>query len=170
MFRTLRPPVYHLILISLAAAGVLYGQAAATAPQPNFSGRWRMDKAKSDFAGFTVPDMVVRVIDQHDPTMNIHTVETINGKTSTADVSYFLDGSGAKNVINGRDAISKAFWDGPALMIRTYTKDSKGNEVEIMDRYELSGDGDTLTTTSHIANTKGSVDLKLVSSKEAAPH
>lgn len=125
-----------------------------------------MVKDKSDFAGFTVPDMIIRVIDQHASTMNIHTIETVRGKTTTADVSYFTDGAPAKNVMSGRDAISKAFWDGPALMIRTYTKDSKGEDVEILDRYELSDDGQRLTTTSHIATEKGSVDMKLVSVKE----
>src|ERR1700757_3712781 len=98
-----------------SAGFVLSGEDA----KPNFSGRWRMVKEESDFGGFTMPDIVVRVIDQHDPTMNVHTVQTTGQKTTTNDVTYMTDGSVANNVINGRDAASKAFWDGNALVIRS---------------------------------------------------
>ena len=138
----------------------------APAPKPNFSGRWRMVKDKSDFGGFAAPDIVVRVIEHHDPTLNVHTVQTSKGKTSTVDVSYFTDGSEATNSMSGRESVSKAYWDGPALVIRTTTKDSKGEDEIIEDRYELSDDGQTLTTSSHIATPRGEVNLKLVCEKE----
>ncbi len=125
-----------------------------------------MVKAQSDFGGFTTPDLVVRVIDQHDPTMNIHTVQTSGQKTTTNDIVYMTDGSSASNVINGKDATSKAFWDGPALMIRTNMKDSKNENVMMEDRYELSDDAQTLTTTSHIVTETGEVNMKLVCTKE----
>ncbi len=143
-----------------------YAQTPSHDAKPNFSGRWRMDKAKSDFSTFHAPDILVQVVDQHDPTLNIHTVETAGKKTTTADVSYFTDGTMSKNIINGRDAESKAFWDGPALNIRTSEKDSNGGDVVIEERWELSSDGGTLTRTSHIITSKGSVDMKLVLLKE----
>lgn len=135
-------------------------------PKTDFSGRWRMVKDKSDFGGFTVPDIVVRVIEQRDPTFNVHTVQTTGTKTTSADVSYYTDGSISNNVINGHDATSKAFWDGPALVIRTNMKDSKGEDVVIEDRYELSDDKQTLTNSSHIETPKGQVDMKLVCVRE----
>ncbi len=134
----------------------------------NFSGRWRMDKEKSSFATFVMPDIVVRVIDQHDPTMNVHTVQTNGPKTSTVDATYLTDGSIATNVINSRDATSKAFWDGKALVIRTNMKTAKNEDEEIEDRYELSEDGQTLTTTSHVTTEKGEVTMTMVCSKEKA--
>ncbi|MBV9294537.1 MAG: hypothetical protein JO145_03115 [Acidobacteriaceae bacterium] len=153
-----------IALLTLPFCG--YSQTPSTPPRPDFSGRWRMVKDKSDFRGFAVPDLVVQVVEHHDPTLNVHTVETIGAKTTTADVSYFTDGSITNNVINGRNAESKAFWDGPALMIRTNEKDSKGEDVVIEDRWELSDDKQTLTRTSHITTPKGQVDMKLVSTKE----
>jgi hypothetical protein len=140
--------------------------AQPAAPKPDFSGRWRMVKDKSDFGGFTIPDVVVRVVEHHDPTLNVHTVQTSAGKTTTADVSYFTDGSLSTNVINGHDATSKAFWDGPVLVIRTEMKDSKGDEIHIEDRWELSEDRETLTNTSHIETPKGQVDMKLICLRE----
>jgi hypothetical protein len=154
--------------------GVLTLPAAAhaalqlPAAKPDFSGRWRMVKDKSDFGGFAIPDAVVRVVDHHDPTLNVHTIQTTGDKTSSADVSYFTDGSETTNVINGHQANSKAYWDGPVLVIRTSMKDSKNEDVNIEDRWELSDDQQTLTTTSHIETPKGQVDMKLVCMREKA--
>ncbi len=125
-----------------------------------------MDKDKSDFGTFAKPDIVVRVIDQRDPTMNVHTVQTNGQKTSTVDAVYTTDGSVANNVINGRDAASKSFWDGKALVIRTNMKTAKNEDEEIEDRYELSDDGQTLTTTSHVTTAKGEVTMTMVCSRE----
>lgn len=139
---------------------------AQTAPKTDFSGRWRMVKDKSDFARAQMPDMIIRVVDQHGSVMNVHTVQTTGTKTSSADVTYFTDGSDSKNVINGHDAVSRAFWDGPALMIRTSLKLSNGDDEVVQDRWELSDDRQTLTTTSHISTSKGGADLKLVCIRE----
>lgn len=113
-----------------------------------------------------MPDIIVRVVDQHQQTMNVHTVQTTGSKTSTSDVSYFTDGSITKNVINGRDAESKAFWDGPTLVIRTTMKDSSGENEEIVDRWDLSADQNTLTNASRITTPRGGVDMKLVCTRE----
>jgi hypothetical protein len=152
------------LLLPLAA----HMQSQLPAPKPDFSGRWRMVKDKSDFGGFAVPDAVVRVVDHHDPTLNVHTIQTTGDKTTTADVSYFTDGSPSTNVINGHDATSKAYWDGPVLVIRTAMKGSKNEDVNIEDRWELSDDQQTLTNSSHIETPKGQVDMKLVCLREKA--
>src|SRR5207248_682664 len=154
-----------LCVLSIPVFG--QGQTPATPAKPNFSGRWRMVKDKSDFGGFKAPDIIVRVIEHRDPTLNVHTVQTSAGKTSTVDVSYFTDGSETTNSMSGRDAVSKAFWDLPALVIRTKTKDSKGEDEAVEDRWELSDDGQTLTISSHITTPKGQVDMKLVCQKES---
>ena|SRR5436305_14458217 len=125
-----------------------------------------MVKEKSDFGTFKMPDIVVRVIDQHDPTMNVHTVQTSGTNTVTNDVVYMTDGSPSTNVINGRDATSKTFWDGAVLNVRTTMKNAKNQDVLMEERYELSEDGSTLTTTSHITTEKGEANLKLVAEKE----
>jgi hypothetical protein len=112
-------------------------------------------KNKSDFGGFKAPDIIVRVIEHRDPTLNVHTVQTSGEKTSIVDVSYFSDGSETTNSMSGRDAISKAFWDGAALVIRTTTKDSHDEDEDVEDIWELSEDHQTLTISSHITTPKG---------------
>src|SRR3954454_24772118 len=110
--------VLTLALLGLLGQARTYAGSGGLHPpgHANFSGRWRMDKEKSNFAKFKMPDMIVRVIDHHDPTLNVHTVQTMAGKTSSSDVSYFTDGTTSSNVINGRDATSRTYWDGSALV------------------------------------------------------
>lgn len=128
-----------------------------------------MVKDKSNFSGFTTPDVLVQVVDYHVPALNIHTVETKGGKTSTADVTYFTDGRESSNIVNGREANSKTFWDGQVLVVRTDMKDAKGNDIEMEDRWELSPDKQTLTRNSHVVTSNGGeVNLTLVCEKEKA--
>lgn len=139
----------------------------AQAPKPDFSGRWRMQKDKSAFSGFQVPDIITRSVDQHGVIMNVHTVQTLGQKTSIADVSYSIDGTPTQNVVNGRDAESKTYWDGSVLVVRTTMKTSKGGPELIEDRWALSDDKQTLTTTSHIETEKGEVDMTLVCARQS---
>jgi hypothetical protein len=145
----------------------LTGQQPDAPPvRPNFSGRWRMVKEKSEFNGFKVPDVVIRVVDHHDPLINLHTIQTTNNKTSMSDVLYFTDNSVTMNTIKGRDAQCRAYWDGPALVVRTKMIMADGEREVIEDRWELSADGKTLTTASHIVTESGEANLTLVCEKE----
>jgi hypothetical protein len=159
-----------IILLSLLTVSLtppLTGQQPDAPPvRPNFSGRWRMVKEKSDFNGFKVPDAVIRVVDHRDPVINLHTIQTTGKQTTMADVSYFTDNSVTMNTIKGRDAQCRAFWDGQALVVRTKMIMANGEKEVIEDRWELSADGNTLTTTSHIVTEKGEAALTLVCEKE----
>jgi len=135
-------------------------------PKTDYSGRWRMVKDQSDFHGFKQPDMIIRIVDHHDPAMNVHTIQTTGQKTITSDITYFTDGSITKNIINGREAESKCYWDGPVLVVRTSMKTSTGEDELVTDRWQLSPDKHTLTIDSHIETEKGAVDMKLVMARE----
>ena len=166
MIRNLKLRAIPAALIFVITAGLAAAQNDAAPEHPNFSGRWKMVKDKSDFAHAAMPDMVIRVVDQRDTTMNVHTIQTTGTNTKTADLSYFIDGSPSSNIINNHEATSKTFWDGRVLEVRTTIKLSNGDDELIEDRWELSDDGETLTTTSHISTPKGGTNLKLVCEKE----
>lgn len=157
---------YLLCLCGLLAAA--FGTSQTAPAHTDFSGRWRMIKSQSDFGKFSHPDLVVRVIDQQGPTLNLHTVETTNGKTTTSDISYFTDGQVSTNNRSGREATSKAFWDGADLVIRTDTTDSRSVPIQIVERWQLSPDRQVLVTTSDIPTATGSAQFKLVCQREAA--
>ena len=128
-----------------------------------------MVKDKSQFHGFKVPDAVIRVVDHRDPVLNLHTIQTNGTHTSMSDVSYFTDNSISMNSIKGRDAQCRAYWDGQALVVRTKMIMADGEHEVIEDRWELSPDGKTLTTSSHIATESGETNLVLVCEKEEQP-
>ena len=109
-----------------------------------------MLKDKSEFNGFKVPDAVIRVVDHHGQMINLHTIQTTGKQTTMSDVSYFTDNSVTMNSIKGRDAQCRAFWDGQALVVRTKMIMDDGEREVIEDRWDLSADGKSLTTTSHI--------------------
>ena len=158
--------IFQSVFIACLCAAI--GFAQSPADKPDFSGRWRMLKDKSEFSGFKTPDIVTRTVEQHGVIMNVHTVQTLGVKTSIGDVSYSIDGTPTQNVVNGRDAESKTFWDGSVLVVRTTMKTSKGDAELIEDRWALSDDKQTLTTTSHIETDKGGVDMTLVCGRENA--
>ena len=157
------------LLVFAFLASLVSAQATRTPgalPKTDFTGRWRMLKDQSDFHGFQIPDIVVRIVDDHDPAINVHTIQTVGEKTTTADITYFSDGSITKNVINGREAESKCFWDGSTLVVRTKMKNSKGDDELVSDRWELTDDKQTLIISSHVDTDKGSVDMKMVCARE----
>jgi hypothetical protein len=153
------------ILLGLSLAGQ---QPNTPSSRPNFSGRWRMLKDKSQFNGFKVPDSVLRIVDHHDPMINLHTVQKTGSQTAMSDVTYFTDNSVTMNTIKGREAQCRAYWDGQALVVRTKMLMANGEREVIEDRWELSPDGKTLTTGSHIVTDSGEANLTLVCEKEEA--
>lgn len=158
-----------LTFLTMSLAPVFAGQKPAPdAPpvRPNFSGRWRMVKDKSAFNGFKVPDVVIRVVDHHDPMINLHTIQTTADRTTMSDVSYFTDNTVTMNTIKGRDAQCRAFWDGKTLVVRTKMILENGEHEVIEDRWDLSADGKMLTTESHIVTDTGEATLTLVCEKE----
>jgi hypothetical protein len=149
----------NFVILSLLAMGSLPAQSPK---KPNFSGRWQMDAAKSDFGKFPMPTTILRVIDQKDPDLNIDTTQRASNGEQTSRVHYRTDGIETSNQLKSGTGSSHAFWDGDTLVIRTTMKSRNDIDVEMEERWELSSDGNTLTTTSHIGTSKGSTDLKLV--------
>lgn len=154
----------RVTLVFLLSA--LFARAFASPEgKPNFSGEWQMDAARSDFGKFPVPTTIVRTIVQKDPDLTIDTTQRASNGEQTARVHYRLDGGETTNQLASGPATSHAFWDGNTLVIRTTMKNKAGDDVLMEERWDLSADGRTLTTTSHIETSKGSTDLKLVCEK-----
>jgi hypothetical protein len=136
-----------------------------TSEKPNFTGEWQMNAAKSDFGKFPMPTTILRKIVQNGPDLTIETTQRASNGEQTARVHYRTDGGETTNQLASGPATSHAFWDGRTLVIRTTMKGKGDIEVLMEERWDLSPDGRTLTTASHIETSKGSTDLKLVCEK-----
>jgi hypothetical protein len=142
--------------ILVAAAFVSALLTAQT--KPNFSGTWKVNVEKSDFGPFATPEKGWSMnIDHREP--EIWTMP--------------LDDPAEKHVIytDGRESQheSKEFghitmtatWDKTALLIT-----SKYRDIKQTDRWVLSADGKTLTSSRHLESPMGDGDLKHVYEKQ----
>jgi hypothetical protein len=152
-------------LLLLLFSTLLCSAFAQTQGKPNFTGEWQMDSAKSEFGKFPVPTAILRKIVQNGPDLTIDTTQRASNGEQTARVHYRTDGGETTNQLASGPATSHAFWDGQTLVIRTTMKGKGDIDVLMEERWDLSPDGRTLTTTSHIETSKGSTDLKLVCEK-----
>ena len=146
------------VVFLLLLAGCLFAQGNQ---RPNFSGVWQMVKDKSDFGIVRMPDRVVRTIDHQGVTINLHTEQTVDGKSRSSDVVYYTDGRDASNVVNGHEAMNHCYWDGGTLVIRTVAT-AKGETALTEERWTLEPDGKTLTMTSHWKRAQAEADFKMV--------
>ena len=149
-----------LFLVALALSMV--ATMSAQPGKPNFTGQWQMDDAKSNFGAFPKPTYILRSIVHKDPELTVATTQRgINGE-KTAHALYRTDGVDTTNQFSTGEGTSHAFWDGNTLVIRTDMKGRNDLAVQMEERWSLSPDGKTLTTTSHIETSKGTTDLTLV--------
>jgi hypothetical protein len=149
----------RLFILFLALSPAAFAQAS---PKPNFSGVWEMDAAKSDFGKFPMPTTITRVITQQGPDLKIETTQRSATGEQTSQVRYRTDGGETTNQLSSGTGTSHAFWDDNTLVIRTTMKGKNDVDIQMEERWDLSADVKTMTTTSHIVTSKGSADLKLV--------
>ncbi|MGA2736051.1 MAG: hypothetical protein ABSG65_01225 [Bryobacteraceae bacterium] len=144
---------------------VLLGAVNQVWAQPNFSGEWKMNPAKSNFAPLPQPDRLVRKIVQHDSHLKIKTTQFGQQREIVTDLAYTTDGAECKNVIRGQEFTGSAQWDGDALLIES-KREVQGMEIVQRESWTLSTDGQTLTIANHVTTPQGSFDVTIVLEKQ----
>jgi hypothetical protein len=152
-------------MIRVTLLAVLFGAAAFAQSQPNFSGTWKVNVGKSDYGMLPPPESRTDVID--------HTGDTIKNNVSAVNqqgkqdytLTFKTDGSETVNKIADREMKITAKWDGPALAV-TMKLNLQGQDIDILAKWTLSGDGSTLTQNVHLASAMGETDQKVVYEKQ----
>jgi hypothetical protein len=121
---------------------------SASAATPDFSGGWRLEKSRSNFASEAPPVSESIRIQQKDPSLDM-TIEreTAQGK-STGTLKYLTGGTETINDVMGNPMKAAARWDGNTLVVRTRGSFG-GNEIELNDRYTLSDTPGVLILKRH---------------------
>ena len=95
---------------------------AATDDQKDFSGRWKMDRSRSESAHQAVPiGAVTLVIQQTATELKVETITTprdASASTSAETLTYKLDGS--ENIAPSKSGVeikTRAKWNGPKLVL-----------------------------------------------------
>jgi hypothetical protein len=150
--------VFSVIL--LAACGLLPCQA-----QPNFSGTWKLNAAKSDFGAMPRPEARTDRITHHGPDLKDSVTQNGPRGEVTVEMRYSTDGRETTNNVRGNQIRSTARWEGDALAIAGKMQ-MNGADVTLSDRWSLSHDGKTLTILRHVNSSTGVTDQTLVLEKQ----
>jgi hypothetical protein len=150
-----------LMLLVIAAAGA---QA-----KPDFSGKWVLDVAKSDFGQAPAPESIVHVVVHKEPNVTITTTQKSGGGETTNERKLTTDGKENVNrlkMMGGeQEAKSTSKWDGGKLTTTTKL-DMQGMAVELQDTWELSDGGKVLTVVRQTTAPQGSLTQKFVFNKQ----
>jgi hypothetical protein len=170
------------VMLALARAALcvcLLACAAASGAQKgdgkgrfDLTGRWALDKSKSDFGPFedspVVKAEVTLVVAHAGPELKISRREARDGREQTTELAYYTDGRGELNPSTlGRVGVkSETKWDGKKIVATsTLTRrgaDGKPVALETTDRWQLSSDGRVLTQTTSISFGGGTQTIKQV--------
>jgi hypothetical protein len=154
------------IVFRILALAALWGAINQVSAKPNFSGEWKMNAAKSNFAPLPQPDKMLRKISQHDSNLKITTTQYGQQREIITDLAYTMDGKECKNVIRGQEFTGTARWDGDTLLIES-KREVQGMEIIQKESWTLSPDGQTLTIANHIQTPQGAFDITIVLEKQA---
>jgi hypothetical protein len=137
-------PTLTLCLLLTAS---LWGQDK----KPDFSGRWSLNAAKTDYGRLAKPKAYVEVIEQKEPSLIVNaTSEDQRGESKTF-LKMTTDDRDCINEVNGNEFHSKSHWEGPKL-VTTVTGDRGLSLVEVRS---LSADGKTQTIETYMGQRSG---------------
>jgi len=134
------PLMRNIACLAVAIVGV--SMAAAAQSQPNLDGKWRMDKARSQYPA----ESATEVMHQHHDVVDISFTETWPGRPNRPmQIHLTTDGKPTVNTIGGNKFTSTTHWDHGKLV--TFVQGDRGQHMT--EIRELSPDGKELTVTGY---------------------
>ena len=140
-FRRQRRNTGWLILAFGFSAALLF---AAQASRPNFSGRWELDKSRSDFGSLPPDDSAMELIEHQEPKLTI--TQVWRNAEGEHTVVWQLTTDGAENLtrMNEAEIASRTVWEGSNL-VTDWRMKRGGRLSEGKYNRSLSEDRKTLT-------------------------
>lgn len=137
--------------------------------KPNFTGKWSLDLAKSDFGQTPPPEFILHTIDHKEPSIKIATSQKNQMGESTTERNITTDGKENPNkmrMMGGEMEVkSTSKWDGEKLA--TVSKlDAQGSTIELNDTWALSEGGNVLTIVRVAKTPQGDFAVKTVYNKQ----
>jgi hypothetical protein len=156
-------------LLFAALIGIVAAPAWAQDARPNFTGKWSLDAAKSDFGQMPAPDSVVHVIEHKEPNIKITTTQKSQGGETSNERNLTTDGKETTSKITmmgtPQDVRTTAKWDGEKLAM-TARFDAQGAAIELNDSWTLSEGGKVLTIQRVARTPQGDFTVKTVFNKQ----
>ena len=151
-------PITALVLISMASPADA---------KPNFTGKWVLDKEKSDFGGYPVPDTRIELIEHEEP--HLKQTQTQKGKAvpggeQITERHYTTDGKENVNKIGPSNVKSTSKWEGRKLVTVAEAQTPNG-PLKITDVWELADGGKQMIMSRIFKNADGERNQKRVFQK-----
>ncbi len=150
--------LFPLLLISASLA--------VPASKPDFSGEWRLNLERSEFASQPAPKKLTQTIAHKDPELKLALLEISPlDQEVTQDATYSTDGTETSNLMLGTVVKSTVKWEGDELTLHSRAEFG-GRSVDIKDRWRLAEKGTTLIITRHLEGIAGTFDQTIVLDKQ----
>ena len=151
-------------LFVLSSAGVSSAQDL-----PDFSGKWSLDAAKSDFGPMPPPESMTYVVDHKEPALKIVTTQKGQQGETTNERNVTTDGKDNVNKLRmpmgETDVKSTTKWTGKTL-VTAFKLDMQGMTLDIVESWKLSDDGKVLTVLREIGTDQGNFAVTTVFNKQ----
>ena len=153
-----------LLPLAAVAVFVFLGQPVRAA-EPNLSGEWKLNLAKSDYGKFPTPISVSRKIDHTGSKLVFTTTQKGAQGEVTSKLAYTTDGKESVNEVAGGQSKGIAQWIGGMLIIES-SREFQGVTLKQKEIWRLSSDDKVLTIDSHVSIPNGEFDVKQVFDKQ----
>ena len=135
--------------------------------QPNLTGTWKLNIAKSDFGQGQAPASQVDTIEDNEPSVKI-VEDQKGGFMGDMNITSSLSTDGTPTTspgMGGAQVTSTSHWEGGSLVVNSKTS-FQGSDVTIKDTFTPSEDGKTLKEVAHIESSMGNFDTTSVFDKQ----
>lgn len=139
---------------------------AWAAERPNFTGKWTLVPAKSDFGILPVPERFERTIGQSGDEVKLSTVQGTADKESRSDVTFVTDGIEHTQMIGTYQVKITGTWRGSQLEVISKRVVSGGVPIETTDLWTLAADGKSMTVDSKIHTRNADFQVKMSLKKQ----
>ena len=152
-FRHRRNTGWLILVFGFSAALLI----AAQASRPNFSGRWELDKSRSDFGSLPPDDSAMELIEHQEPKLTI--TQFWRNTEGEHTVVWQLTTDGAENLtrMNEAEIASRTVWEGSNLV--TDWRMKRGGRLS-EGKYNRSLSEDRKTLTVGVRRRSGSNEVE----------
>jgi hypothetical protein len=149
----------------IARYGAILLFAAVCFAKPNFSGKWKMDNAKSDFGPIPGPQKMLRTVQHDEPKIKIVNEQAGAQGEIRTELNYTTDGKEFTNTSRGGESKGTASWVGDSLVVKT-KRTLQGSEIDQTDRWTMSPDGKTMDISTTLKTPQGEFEIKIAFEKQ----
>lgn len=133
------------------------------AADPDYSGIWKLNAARSDLQSMNEPAAVTLRIEHRG--VKIHCTALPSEGSTPVSWDYTTDQKEARYKVGDTSRNSRLKWEGDALLVNTLVN-GRDRSYTVMDRWKMSRDGKTLTIRRQVESMSGESEALLVYEKQ----